>query len=97
MLTEQNLIHCYTIKQRKVIYMSYKSFLQRNFGMIFFVTIGLIAGFLYYKYVGCVSGTCPITANPIMSVLYGGILGGLFHSIITEIFIPMSKRKHLDK
>ncbi len=77
--------------------MSYKSFLQRNFGMIFFVTIGLIAGFLYYKYVGCVSGTCPITANPIMSVLYGGILGGLFHSIITEIFIPMSKRKHLDK
>ncbi len=54
--------------------MSYKSFLQRNFGMFFFVTLGLIAGFLYYKYVGCVSGTCPITANPIMSVLYGGIL-----------------------
>lgn len=77
--------------------MSYKSFLQRNFGMFFFVALGLIAGFLYYKYVGCVSGTCPITANPIMSVLYGGILGGLFHSIITEIFIPMSKRKHLDK
>lgn len=77
--------------------MSYKSFLQRNFGMFFFVTLGLIAGFLYYKYVGCVSGTCAITANPIMSVLYGSILGGLFHSIITEIFIPMSKRKHLDK
>lgn len=72
--------------------MSYKSFLQRNFGMFFFVTLGLIAGFLYYKYVGCVSGTSAITANPIMSVLYGGILGGLFHSIITEIFIPMSKR-----
>lgn len=77
--------------------MSYKSFLQRNLGMFFFVIFGLIAGFLYYKYVGCVSGTCPITSNPIMSVLYGGILGGLFHSIITEIFIPISKRKHLDK
>lgn len=77
--------------------MSYKSFLQHNLGMFFFVILGLIAGFLYYKYVGCVFGTCPITANPIMSVLYGGILGGLFHSIITEIFIPMSKRKHLDK
>ena len=96
-LTEQHLLFCYTIKQRKVIYMSYKSMIQRNLGMIFFVTIGLIAGFLYYKYIGCVSGTCPITANPIISVLYGGILGGLFHSIITEIFIPMSKRKHLDK
>lgn len=72
--------------------MSYKSMIQRNLGMIFFVTIGLIAGFLYYKYIGCVSGTCPITANPIISVLYGGILGRLFHSIITEIFIPMSKK-----
>lgn len=77
--------------------MSYKSFLQRNFGMLFFVTLGLIAGFLYYKYVGCVSGTCPVTANPIMSVLYGGILGGLFHSILTDILMPTAKRKYADK
>ncbi|MCI7656622.1 hypothetical protein [Anaerotignum sp.] len=76
--------------------MSYKTLVQRNIGMIFFVTAGLIAGFLYYKYVGCVSGTCPITANPVMSVLYGGIFGGLIHSIITEIFIPISKEKNTD-
>lgn len=77
--------------------MSYKSIGQHHLGMFFFVIIGLIAGFLYYKYVGCVSGACPITANPIISTLYGGILGGLFHSILTEIFIPISKRKDLDK
>lgn len=77
--------------------MSYKTLVQRNIGMIFFVAIGLIAGFLYYKYVGCVSSTCPITANPIISTLYGGIFGGLFHSIITEIFIPIAKKRHLDK
>lgn len=77
--------------------MSYKTLVQRNIGMILFVTVGLIAGFLYYKYVGCVSGTCPITANPIISTLYGGIFGGLFHSIITEIFIPIAKKRHLDK
>ena len=44
--------------------------------------IGTIGGFLYWKYVGCVSGTCPIKANWYSMVPYGlvmGVLvGGLF-------------------
>jgi hypothetical protein len=39
------------------------------------VLIGGIAGFLYYHYVGCASGTCAITSNPYMSVMMGGFLG----------------------
>jgi hypothetical protein len=37
--------------------------------------IGGIAGYLYYFYVGCSSGTCGITSNPFSSVLMGSALG----------------------
>jgi len=32
-------------------------------------------GFAYYHFVGCASGTCPITSNPYISTSYGGIFG----------------------
>lgn len=37
---------------------------------------GGILGFLYWKYIGCNMGSCPLTANPIQSVLIFGFLGG---------------------
>lgn len=39
------------------------------------VIIGGIGGFLYYYFVGCASGSCGITGNPISSVLFGGVMG----------------------
>lgn len=36
---------------------------------------GIIGGFLYWKYVGCISGTCPIQANWYSMVPYGLVLG----------------------
>ena len=36
---------------------------------------GAAAGFLYYRFVGCVNGTCPISGNPLISTLYGGTIG----------------------
>lgn len=37
--------------------------------------VGAVLGYLYYRFVGCDSGSCPITSNPIASILYGGVLG----------------------
>ena len=37
-------------------------------------------GFAYYKFVGCSTGTCPLTSNPLISTIYGAILGGLLAS-----------------
>lgn len=37
--------------------------------------IGAAAGFLYYKFIGCSSGGCPITSNPYVSVIWGAIIG----------------------
>jgi len=39
------------------------------------IALGGLAGFLYYHFIGCSSGTCPITSNPYMSIMYGGLLG----------------------
>ena len=44
--------------------------------------VGAIGGFLYYKFVGCITGTCAITSNPFRSTAYfaffGAVLFGMF-------------------
>ena len=49
--------------------------------MIFRLLIGAVIGgglgFTYYKFVGCASGACPLTSNPWISTIYGGVLGVL--------------------
>jgi Family of unknown function (DUF6132) len=39
--------------------------------------VGGAAGFLYYRFIGCSSGSCMITSNPYISTLYGMLMGGL--------------------
>ena len=48
------------------------------------VILGAVGGYLYYYYVGCVSGTCPITSKPLNSTLYGAMMGGLILSIFKK-------------
>jgi phage shock protein E len=54
---------------------------QAKYKSIYFrvtaIFIGAIAGYAYYHYIGCASGTCPITGNPWLSTTYGAIVGGL--------------------
>ncbi len=47
------------------------SFLKPFLGTV----IGGLAGFLYYYFVGCNSGSCAITGNPYMSIVWGGLFG----------------------
>ena len=44
------------------------------------IITGAVAGFLYWKFIGCESGTCPITSNKYISITYGAILGSLLFS-----------------
>lgn len=52
--------------------------------MILRLVIGAVVGgglgFAYYKFVGCSSGACPLTSNPIISTLYGSVVGVLLAS-----------------
>ncbi len=59
------------------------TFLRNNLLIILGVALGALAGFLYWKYVGCTTGTCPITSRPLNSTLYGALTGGLLLSSLT--------------
>jgi hypothetical protein len=52
--------------------------------MILHIVIGVVVGgglgFGYYKFVGCSTGTCPLTSNPFISTLYGMVVGALVAS-----------------
>jgi phosphate/sulfate permease len=40
--------------------------------------VGAIAGYAYYYYIGCNSGTCPIQSHWQTSTLYGALIGYVF-------------------
>jgi hypothetical protein len=42
---------------------------------VLFIAAGGAAGFAYYYFVGCHTGTCPITSSPYISTAYGGLIG----------------------
>jgi len=52
------------------------------------IAIGALAGYGYYFYVGCASGTCAITSKPLNSTLYGAFMGGL----IFNMFVKETKK-----
>jgi hypothetical protein len=45
--------------------------------LILGTVVGGGLGFAYYKFVGCPTGACPLTSNPVVSTLYGALLGAL--------------------
>jgi hypothetical protein len=57
---------------------------QKNKLNLIGITLGALAGFLYWKFVGCSSGTCMITSRPINSTLYGALMGFLVAGIFTK-------------
>lgn len=41
------------------------------------IGLGAAAGYSYYYFVGCNSGSCAITSSPVNSTIYGAVMGGL--------------------
>lgn len=46
-----------------------------------FTVGGALAGLLYYYFVGCASGTCPLTSHPLVTMAYMGLVGWLLSGI----------------
>lgn len=42
------------------------------------VALGAAAGFAYYTFVGCSTGACPITSDPMISTAWGAMIGGFW-------------------
>lgn len=52
-----------------------KTFLVKYRWKLVGVAIGALAGFAYWYFIGCVSGTCPIQSHWQSSTLYGALIG----------------------
>ncbi len=48
------------------------------------IIIGAIAGYAYYYFIGCASGTCAITSKPLNSTLYGAVMGVLIADLFKK-------------
>ncbi|MBI4947020.1 MAG: hypothetical protein HY840_11545 [Bacteroidetes bacterium] len=60
------------------------SFIKNHILIITGAIAGSIAGYLYWQQVGCASGNCVITSNPVNSILYGMLMGGLLFSMFKK-------------
>ncbi len=50
---------------------------KRMLRFALFIIGGAALGFSYYRFVGCRTGTCPISSNPFISTIYGAFMGFL--------------------
>ncbi len=41
------------------------------------VVLGAFGGFAYYYFVGCSTGSCPLTSNPYLMIIWGISFGGV--------------------
>lgn len=64
------------------------NFIKRHWQTGLGIVLGAVGGYLYWMFVGCSSGTCPITSRPYNSAIYGALIGGLLFSM----FKPSKKQ-----
>jgi hypothetical protein len=59
---------------------------------IAFAFIGAISGFLYWKFIGCTTGTCPIKSVWYFSTLWGMAAGYLAGDILLGIIFYLKQK-----
>jgi hypothetical protein len=61
-----------------------KNLINRNKLYIAGAVLGGSAGFLYWKFVGCLTGSCAITSSPLTSTAYFAVVGALVFGLFKK-------------
>ena len=61
-----------------------KKFLRKHWPTLVGIVVGTIGGYLYWRFIGCATGSCPITSSPLNSSIFGAIFGGLIFNTFTK-------------
>jgi hypothetical protein len=69
-----------------------KKWLSKNKLYFFGAAAGAIAGFLYWKYIGCLTGTCAITSKPFNSTVYFALMGALLFGYFKKEKVSTEKK-----
>jgi len=59
--------------------------IRDNWRYLLGALLGAAGGYLYWRYIGCSTETCPITSSPTISTLYGVLMGGLLGGTFNKI------------
>ena len=59
-------------------------YIKKEWLMITGLILGAVGGYLYWRFIGCSSGSCPITSSPLMSTIWSSIMGGLLFSVFKK-------------
>lgn len=43
--------------------------------MVLLIFVGGVLGYVYYYFIGCRTGTCPLSSNPFLTTGYGLLFG----------------------
>ena len=57
-----------------------KTLLKRYGLLAVGILAGAVGGYLYWRFVGCSTGACPITSSPFSTTVWGALIGGLLVS-----------------
>lgn len=68
-------------------------FIKKHYLILIFSSAGAAGGFLYWKFVGCLSGTCPIKSVWYLSTLWGLGFGYLIGSMINDAIIKFKEKR----
>lgn len=63
---------------------------------LLFLVFGALGGFLYWKFVGCTSGTCAIKSVWYWSTLWGAAVGYLLGDFINDLLLKRKKKQTND-
>lgn len=77
--------------------MNIKDFFKTQRIQLVFLLIGAIGGFLYWKFVGCTSGTCAIKSVWYWTVLWGSAVGYLVGDFIVDLIKKRTKKRGEEK
>ncbi len=72
--------------------MELKGIFQSKRIQIIFLLIGALGGFLYWRFVGCTSGTCAIKSVWYWTTMWGAAMGYLVGDLIDDIIQKRKKR-----
>ncbi len=57
------------------------------------IVLGAAGGYAYYYFIGCVSGGCPITSDPLISTGYGALLGFFLSPAAASLFPAKNEKE----
>ncbi|MDA3780839.1 MAG: hypothetical protein PF487_11575 [Bacteroidales bacterium] len=68
--------------------------LKHKYGLILLIP-GIIGGYLYWKFIGCTSGSCAIKSNWYSMIIFGSAVGYLIGDMI-DSYLNKKKSKKED-